>query len=605
MRYGRIKRPPKRLYDAMRVCTAWWTSALAANDNSAYCASTSEEVVDHHPSHTGRCENFEWPLQPMSWQSCALPSASHHGPLLPSVFHFPHVMSCRHAVLQLLADTETPLGKILKMRIPVEQPQSGDVPVNSSTTIVRQGQETIGARLLPAKPSHWMKTRWCDGDLLDQCWAGAIADARRERLTTLRGKYPPRYECGVHGVNVVLQAQKDAAMKHSNHSHATTTSHNLNMKRRTTSSSLLRTERLLCDLARYRDYLPDRSRLFELENWLQEVGLSELVLEALTAYDHSTSNDGLRTKYGERRRIVIDVGGGNGYLATHLRTQLNISSSGGTWDAIVVDPMFPAHSLDSPKRYEQWDETQDRAVPLRWSAHLKSGAAPPFRRLVQFAETVEWDADIGTLPSDAVLVSKHLCGTALDRCLRSLDLQGRLPRVLVLSPCCYNKGLMHEYVHPTYLETVLGISTPAAWDAVTKLTDWHDVDSTCGCRSQKLAHRTLSEQEGWTLGEDIHRYPTDTPHSESLNAPCDGDVSSQELIPHWKPSPSKHPYGKLTGLWTSHMSQVVHCALDEGRLQWLRERGYDAELVEFTPSSVTPKNVALVATYRGSRRLLA
>jgi hypothetical protein len=56
--------------------------------------------------------------------------------------------------------------------------------------------------------------------------------------------------------------------------------------------------------------------------------------------------------------------------------------------------------------------------------------------------------------------------------------------------------------------------------------------------------------------------------------------------------------------WTYVFADLVHYILDVGRVAWLRHRGYAAEVVEFAPHCVTPKNRAIVAVRNEQGHLL-
>jgi hypothetical protein len=310
------------------------------------------------------------------------------------------------------------------------------------------------------------------------------------------------------------------------------------------ASERLQASLVLSDIQRYRNYMPDRSRLFELENMLQEIGLIELLLSVVQPEQGAPDV-----------RIVVDVGGGNGYLAYHARRQLGAASMLGDVKAVVIDPFHPAHSIDNPMRETHWSDVVERdCTRVTVDPH-------PIHRIVNFAHKIDWDRDVGKSTTGhrhvedywkhTALVSKHLCGTAIDCCLAWLDLHGRLPAVMVLSPCCYNKGRRLEYMNQSFLGEHLGVTTDDAWSRLTKLTDWNYA---------LLRHS----------GRRVHR---------------------------------SGPY-ELEREWNYSMSDVIHAALDVGRLSWLRNRGYDAQLVSFVPGTITPKNVAIVAVRRGHRMLL-
>lgn len=380
--------------------------------------------------------------------------------------------------------------------------------------------------LLRPPPSAWVRSRWPDeAQHIELAWTAALAEARKELLTEYREAWPPRFAGGVTSLAV------------------------LEKRRSQHPCGNPALELLESDLYRYNRRMPDRAKLFELKNILQEIGLSELLIQACDDYKDHIRRTSPPTNSDDphmcRIASVVDVGGGNGYLAFQIKVQL-----GGHVEATVVDPFPPRHRIDSPDRPRDAAEGDPR-LP-----------GTTINRISQKAHTVDWEATIGnavmqrTTSTSArwnhqvALISKHLCGTSIDHCLRWLELHQQLPAVMVLSPCCYNKGQMEQYLNQKYLAEV-GVTTNEGWNRTTKLTDWN----------------------ASSLRQERERKPKDLYY--------------------------------LEGEWNYLTSDVVHAALDEGRLRWLRQRGYDAQMVCFTPQMVTPKNVAIVAVFKGSRMLLS
>ncbi|RNF26496.1 tRNA guanosine-2-O-methyltransferase TRM13 [Trypanosoma conorhini] len=274
--------------------------------------------------------------------------------------------------------------------------------------------------------------------------------------------------------------------------------------------------------------LPDRSPLHELENLPQEIGIGEL-LSSLCSEEQ-----------GEVEAI-IDVGGGNGFLAAQLAEVLRC-------EALVVDPFTPKHAIDNDS-FPHWGELarQRPRVPRR----------QPLRRIPRRLTEVDWVAT----PLDfsrCAMIAKHLCGTAIDTCVRHLRAVERLPRVMVLVPCCFNKGCFADYCNPDYLHRVAGVTTEAAWSRWTRLTDWNR----SSYQQAAATHRTPCCGE---MAEEQQRHPKRRKKLHHF-LPCMDDVAS-----------------------------VAEAVINQGRVLRLRELGYHAATVEYVPRCVTPKNRAIVA----------
>lgn len=481
---GKLKRPPRTFYHALRVVSSWWKLMLSgrhpdSEPTSTPCSPTEEALSE---------ALFSAPNSP-----------SHFGPLSFATLSFglPQFLSNRSNVVGLASLPGSRTHQIFAARL--DEDCCGCIPGGQ-----RQG-------LLRPPSSSWLINRWSSVEV-EKMWMAALADARNERLSKYRDAWPPNFLCGSIALSVMEQSLVSFPQLR----------------------SCVAFTMLTNDIKRYSRFMPYRSKDFELKNILQEIGLCELVLQTCDEYrDHNrrTHSD---SAWDAGIRSVVDVGGGNGYLAFQLKLQLD------NVDAVVIDPFPPSHRIDNPQRVRDDSETAH-------SRHF-------IRRITTLAHNCDWEREIGDCRvgwnHQVALVSKHLCGTSIDLCLRWLEINNQLPAVMVLSPCCYNKGKRWAYINQTFLKDVLGVTTDEGWNRTTKLTDWN--------------HASFRQSS---------------------------------------PPREKDLYF-LEDEWNYLTSDIVHALLDEGRLLWLRQRGYDAHLVCFTPNSISPKNVAIVAVYKGSRRIL-
>ncbi|EKF39411.1 hypothetical protein MOQ_000364 [Trypanosoma cruzi marinkellei] len=275
--------------------------------------------------------------------------------------------------------------------------------------------------------------------------------------------------------------------------------------------------------------LPDRSPLHELENLPQEIGIGELLASLLSWMG------------GDKEVIqtIMDVGGGNGFLAAQLAEILHCES-------IVVDPFTPKHAIDNDD-FPHWVELSRRRprVPRQH----------PLRRIRQRFTDVNWQSTPLNF-NRCAMIAKHLCGTAIDMCIHHLQVVDRLPRIMVLVPCCFNKGSFLEYCNPVYLHSVAGVTTEMAWNRWTRLTDWN---------------RSSYQQ-----------FTASTRPATCCNDPVKMGHQKMKKLQHFLPC-------------MDDIAFMAEAVINHGRLLWLRQLGYHAVTVSYVPRCVTPKNRAIVA----------
>ncbi|KAK7195740.1 Methyltransferase domain/Methyltransferase TRM13 [Novymonas esmeraldas] len=283
---------------------------------------------------------------------------------------------------------------------------------------------------------------------------------------------------------------------------------------------------------RYTAFLPDRSHIHELENLPQEIAIGELLHEtaARVRQAERAAGGGSGGSGGADGAFaldcVVDVGGGNGFLAAQAAERLQC-------DGVVIDPFFPAHSIDCCPRV--WRDTAQRTRPAARRQRT-------LHRTVALFRDVRWADAVPAAPARTALVAKHLCGSGVDEVLRHLEAQSCLPRILVLAPCCYHRCALDSYIDAGFVSTLLGISDEDAFRRLTRLTDWN-----MSCY-QRL--------HGTGASKKSVRYLVSCPEG---------------------------------------IAASVGAVVNQGRVQWLQQRGYVVRLVEYVPDCVTPKNHCIVA----------
>ncbi|CAD2219931.1 tRNA guanosine-2'-O-methyltransferase TRM13 [Angomonas deanei] len=318
------------------------------------------------------------------------------------------------------------------------------------------------------------------------------------------------------------------------------------------SSPLSASWRKLID--RYSPIIPDRSHVHELENLPQEIAIGELLDECVSQ---------VRVKEPHfKLDLIVDVGGGNGYVSAILGEHQ-------CCDNAVIDPLFPGHSIDCRPRL--WADTvaAERAYPSKRRQYTTH------RRVALFKDTT-WSEDIGTDPSRTAFIAKHLCGSAIDECLRHLEQQKCLPRILVLAPCCFNKINYDSYLNPKYLKDTFSIFGSEALRRVAPLTDWN-LSYYQHLQDEATRHKKRSsnvEDDACGCGANYKVW-----QSETVPSVRDGGKGTvAEMIPC------------MHGL-----SQYVEHRINYGRVLWLTERGYTVRLLQYVPPFVTPKNKCIIA----------
>ena len=317
----------------------------------------------------------------------------------------------------------------------------------------------------------------------------------------------------------------------------------------------------------YTAFLPDRSHIHELENLPQEVAIGELLCEAVAAAAAPAEGG---TGGGAALDCVVDVGGGNGFLAAQAAERLQC-------DGVIIDPFFPAHAIDCCPRL--WPDTPHRthaATRRRYTLH----------RTMALFRDVRWADVVPAVPARTALIAKHLCGSGVDEVLRHLEAQGCLPRILVLAPCCFNKISFDTYCNPAYLQQTMGIASEAGLARVHRLTDWN-----MSCyQSTHEALLTHGGRKRQRCSKDA------TPTCDDCDLAKASEANASQAFSYERRSGPRSIVNSIT--CTHAFARLVEGLLNYGRMSWLRSRGYKVQLVQYVPDVVTPKNMCLVAIRR-------
>ncbi|TPP52193.1 Methyltransferase TRM13 family protein [Leishmania donovani] len=228
----------------------------------------------------------------------------------------------------------------------------------------------------------------------------------------------------------------------------------------------------------YTSFLPDRSHIHELENLPQEIAIGELLRE------------------------------------TRLQC-----------DSVVIDPFFPAHSIDCCPRL------------------------------------------------------------GVDEVLRHLEAQESLPRILVLAPCCFNKITVDRYCDAAYLRQVMGIGSEEALARVNRLTDWN-MSCYQSTHERMLARVEAARRSSATSGRGCAcevQIAMEASASQALPAVDGSSAATAPLFCYQRRSGPRSIANSIT--CTHDFALLVEALLNYGRMQWLQQRHYDVHLVQYVPDN--------------------
>ncbi|XP_067632582.1 tRNA:m(4)X modification enzyme TRM13 homolog [Eurosta solidaginis] len=241
----------------------------------------------------------------------------------------------------------------------------------------------------------------------------------------------------------------------------------------------------------------------------------------------------------QKSTSYIEFGAGKGQLAFYLAQLLEALPDS---QVILVDRMSLRHKKDN--------KIEDRSLVHRIRADIADFRLSALE-LVQSTQR-------------CVAVSKHLCGAATDLTLRCITqsmnssdgAQSKSPNTeyVLIALCCHHRCDWKSYVGKSFFQAH-GL-TRSDFVIITKMASW----AICGTGMSRERRRALEEQE--KNPEDI----IDASGTKKLS------IAERECI--------------------GVMSKRI---LDYGRLQFMKEHGYEAMLKFYVERNVTLENVCLIA----------
>ncbi|KAG6448492.1 hypothetical protein O3G_MSEX005517 [Manduca sexta] len=203
--------------------------------------------------------------------------------------------------------------------------------------------------------------------------------------------------------------------------------------------------------------------------------------------------------------------------------------------------------------------------------------------------------------------AKHLCGIATDYALRCITAEGVLEKAkgIVLATCCHHRCEHAGYIANKQLQD-LGINSEDL-NAMLGMVSW----ATCGYGRSREVRKRLEAQKN---SEQATEYQTDLDHSEDqadseLNDLSDSKDQSDSLSSkdqncnlsiEEESTPTDHNdvsnfKAQLTKEYKEQVGRKAKALLDWGRVLYLREKGFEAKLLYYVPTSVSLENVCIVA----------
>ena len=341
-------------------------------------------------------------------------------------------------------------------------------------------------------------------------------------------------------------------------------------------------------------------------------------------------------------KCIVDVGGGNGIMAFLAEQRMMCDT------AVVIDAVHPPKSVDS-------SEADGGGTAFAVGSH------PYFRRVIKTIAEVDWRRDVGFAADDVLVISKHLCGGAIDDLLRSFADQAYYPRALCLSSCCHFRRMNHaRYINSAHLRDLMlddgETWAPGAASAGAAARPWIRTIDLHGDGDQNKdqvgasARVRRADIESFLLPlTDIAVTHTETPERYvekrrlqgygkarwriggmlkacllASNAPtADGKANAAATTDHaqfereWQfGPPNQHEGGRSLFAsvcartnwigtarepWMAATGGELECALDAGRVAFLRcalPVPYVATMAPFIVREVTPRNRIMLAFRR-------
>mmetsp|Transcript_24066 Transcript_24066/g.42490 ORF Transcript_24066/g.42490 Transcript_24066/m.42490 type:complete len:540 (-) Transcript_24066:100-1719(-) len=235
----------------------------------------------------------------------------------------------------------------------------------------------------------------------------------------------------------------------------------------------------------------------------------------------------------------------------------------------------------------------------------------------RFVENVRADIkhlDLGKVPlmkqvatdfpdASTLIVSKHLCGVATClslRCALHVVESGlKPPGAFVIALCCHHLCNYDDYIYPKLIQS-LGLERQE-FDIIRRMSSW----ATCAfdspwAKSKRAADLKAEKVEKAEKASAETPVSTDNEMKNDVTLQTDTDAATGTATgatsePDHAPSKDIPKNDELSDNEKTLVGRKCKLLLNYGRLLYLREKGYTANLVKFAPLATTLENVLLVA----------
>lgn len=176
---------------------------------------------------------------------------------------------------------------------------------------------------------------------------------------------------------------------------------------------------------------------------------------------------------------------------------------------------------------------------------------------------------------------KHLCGSAADMALRCLcQYQGPGVEGAVLALCCHHRCTWDSYCG---LEALQDLSVlPSEFYILTALSSW----ATCNPKGVPSKEEPPADSQ---KNDSFETSGSQEQHPETL--------ATKETVKEKKFMENRYTRLSLSAKYREEVGRKAKQVLDYCRTQYLREQGFQANLVLYVTEESTPENVALVAKH--------
>lgn len=183
-------------------------------------------------------------------------------------------------------------------------------------------------------------------------------------------------------------------------------------------------------------------------------------------------------------------------------------------------------------------------------------------------EVVNPDSDKNQLQplNNVIIIAKHLCGVATDLALASIRNMDQRSMGIAIATCCHHACSIQDYSGQSWIRSI-GF-TETEFELMSSWSGWAHIDI------NNIHHSKLTSQE---QQHSIEKEVNDEKHIISINTSNiqrPKNISAIEMI---------------------QVGQMIKRILDQGRIEFLRSLGYEANQVRFCDPKYSPECMLILA----------